>query len=175
MSRVDSAVDKLLEEKAASASSDAERTRIRSLLGQAAIANAKLAYARFQEVFGTDRFARLRSQGAQVQRPLWASTSTKNPEYRDVVYVEELIGPDTVNTMPLATVEAFADHGVARRRVDEDVDGARKVIADLEELGIDFAGVTRQLQVEGVEKFVDPFRDLLRRIDEKLTEVAARS
>jgi transaldolase len=110
-----------------------------------------------------------------VQRPLWASTSTKNPEYRDVIYVEELIGPDTVNTMPLATVEAFAEHGVARRTIDEDIDGAEQVIAQIEALGIDFAGVTRDLQKEGVDKFVDPFRDLLRRIDEKLTEVSART
>mgnify|MGYP006200110309 CR=1 FL=1 len=144
-------------------------------IAEAAIANAKLAYRRFQEIFGAERFGELRRNGALVQRPLWASTSTKNPEYRDVVYVEELVGPDTVNTMPLATVEAFADHGVAERTVDRDVDEARQVIARLEELGIDFRGVTRQLQVEGVEKFVDPFRHLLNCIDEKLTEVAARS
>ena len=124
VSRVDSAVDKLLEERLAATDDEAKRERIRSLLGKAAIANAKLAYRRYQEIFGSDRFARLRERGAQVQRPLWASTSTKNPEYRDVVYVEELIGPDTVNTMPLATVEAFADHGVAERTVDRDVDEA---------------------------------------------------
>jgi transaldolase len=175
VSRVDTAVDKLLEEKAAAAGDDGERTRIRSLRGRAAIANAKLAYLRFQEVFGSERFAKLDAQGAPVQRPLWASTSTKNPEYRDVIYVEELIGPDTVNTMPLATLEAFADHGVARRTVDEDVEGARRVIAQLEELGIDFAAVTHQLQVEGVDKFVDPFRDMLSHIEEKLVEVAART
>jgi transaldolase len=175
VSRVDTAVDKLLEDRLAGAHDDAERTRIRSLFGKAAVANAKLAYLRFQEVFGGARFARLRERGALVQRPLWASTSTKNPDYRDVVYVEELIGPDTVNTMPLATVEAFADHGVARRTVDERVDEAKQVIADLEELGIDFAAVTHQLQLDGVEKFVDPFRHMLRKIDEKLTEVAARS
>lgn len=174
VSRVDTAVDALLDKRAAEATDKQERDRILDLRGRAAIANAKLAYARFQEVFGSDRFARLREKGAQLQRPLWASTSTKNPEYRDVIYVEELIGPETVNTMPLATVEAFADHGVARRTVDEDVDGARQVIADLEALGIDFAGVTRQLQIEGVEKFVEPFRELLLKVDEKLTEVAAR-
>lgn len=173
VSRVDSAVDALLDAKA-DAAGGAEAERIRALRGKAAIANAKLAYARFQEIFGSERFAKLRERGAQLQRPLWASTSTKNPEYRDVIYVEELIGPDTVNTMPLATVEAFADHGVARRSVDEDVEDARDVIAQLGELGIDFDEVTHKLQVEGVEKFVDPFRDLLARIDEKLTEVAAR-
>jgi transaldolase len=175
VSRVDSAVDKMLEEKMAAAQNESEREGIRSLFGRAAIANAKLAYRRFQEVFGTERFARLHARGARVQRPLWASTSTKNPEYRDVIYVEELIGPDTVNTMPLATVEAFADHGVARRTVDEDVGGAQAMITQLEAFGIDFAAVTRDLQLEGVEKFVDPFRVLLRRIEEKLTEVAGRS
>lgn len=174
VSRVDTAVDALLEQKAAEAADEQEREQILALRGRAAIANAKLAYARFQEVFATERFASLREQGAQIQRPLWASTSTKNPAYRDVMYVEELIGPETVNTMPLATVEAFADHGVARRTVDQDVDGARQVIADIESLGIDFAGVTHQLQIEGVEKFVEPFRELLRQVDEKLTEVAAR-
>ncbi|HEX6070401.1 MAG TPA: transaldolase [Longimicrobiaceae bacterium] len=174
VSRVDTAVDKLLEDRLVGARDDAERQRIRGLFGKAAVANAKLAYLRFQEVFGSERFARLRERGALVQRPLWASTSTKNPEYRDVIYVEELIGPDTVNTMPLATVEAFADHGVARRTVDEDVEGAKQVIADIEELGIDFPEVTRQLQLEGVEKFVDPFRHMLRKIEEKLTEVAGR-
>lgn len=174
VSRVDTAVDALLEQKAAEAADEQEREQILALRGRAAIANAKLAYARFQEVVATERFASLREQGAQIQRPLWASTSTKNPAYRDVMYVEELIGPETVNTMPLATVEAFADHGVARRTVDQDVDGARQVIADIESLGIDFAGVTHQLQIEGVEKFVEPFRELLRQVDEKLTEVAAR-
>lgn len=174
VSRVDTAVDALLEQKAAEAVDEQEREQILALRGRAAIANAKLAYARFQEVVATERFASLREQGAQIQRPLWASTSTKNPAYRDVMYVEELIGPETVNTMPLATVEAFADHGVARRTVDQDVDGARQVIADIESLGIDFAGVTHQLQIEGVEKFVEPFRELLRQVDEKLTEVAAR-
>src|SRR5690606_16951082 len=161
VSRVDTAVDKLLEAKAANATSDEERAHIRSLLGRGAIANAKLAYRRFQEIFGSPRFGALREKGAQVQRPLWASTSTKNPEYSDVLYVEELIGPDTVNTMPLATLEAFADHGIAQRTVDQDIEGARRVISQLEELGIDFAGVTHQLQVEGVEKFVEPFRHML--------------
>src|SRR5690606_14151320 len=101
-----------------SADTDAERARIQALFGKAAIANAKVAYQHFSDAFSGDRFARLRERGAHVQRPLWASTSTKNPAYRDVVYVENLIGPHTVNTMPLATVQAFADHGEARRTVD---------------------------------------------------------
>jgi transaldolase len=171
VSRVDTLVDARLGERLAAAGSDTERERIQSLFGKAAVANAKLAYQRFVDVFGSDRFAALRRAGARGQRPLWASTSTKNPEYRDVVYVEELIGPQTVNTMPLATVEAFADHGEARRTVDQGVDEARAVIRSLGEVGIDFDEVTRELQVEAVDKFVEPFRKLLGRIEEKL-EVA---
>jgi transaldolase len=175
VSRVDTAVDKALEQKLAAAADDAARERIRALFGKAAVANAKLAYRRFVEVFGGERFVRLRERGAHVQRPLWASTSTKNPAYRDVIYVEELIGPDTVNTMPLETLEAFADHGVVARTVDRDVEAARAVLASLAELGVDFDEITRQLQVEAVEKFVGPFRDLLRCIDEKLTGLARRA
>ncbi|HEX2190896.1 MAG TPA: transaldolase [Longimicrobiaceae bacterium] len=172
VSRVDTAVDAQLE-KAAQGGGDAERAR--SLMGRAAIDNAKLAYARFREVFGGDRWARLEAAGAQIQRPLWASTSTKNPEYRDVVYVEELIGPDTVNTMPLATVEAFADHGVARRTVDREVDRAREELAGLRELGIDLDAVTEQLQVEGVEKFAKSFREMLQTVEEKMGRVAGKA
>jgi len=174
VSRVDSAVDAELEKKLEQASSENERAEIRGLFGRAAIANAKLAYARFQEIFAEERFGKLAAAGARVQRPLWASTSTKNPDYRDVIYVEELIGPDTVNTMPLATVEAFADHGVARRTLDQDLEGARAELAALETLGIDFDAVTEQLQVEGVDKFVVPFRHLLKCVEEKLSQVAAR-
>jgi transaldolase len=171
VSRVDSAVDKLLEDRLASASTEAERRRIEGLMGRAAIANAKLAYARFQEIFGGERFAKLAGAGARVQRPLWASTSTKNPAYRDVMYVEELIGPDTVNTMPLQTVEAFADHGVAERTVDRDLDRARADLEALAQLGIDFSKVTADLQEEGVDKFVVPFRHMLSVVQQRLTEV----
>jgi transaldolase len=175
ISRVDSAVDAELEKKLEAASSEQEKEKIRALFGRAAIANAKLAYHRFREIFDAERFRKLADRGARVQRPLWASTSTKNPEYRDVVYVEELIGPDTVNTMPLATVEAFADHGVAERTIDRDLDEARAVLAALAELGIDFDRVTRDLQTEGVDKFVVPFREMLACVGEKLEEVAGRS
>jgi transaldolase len=174
VSRVDSAVDAELEKRQADARTEQERERIRALFGRAAIANAKLAYQRFQQIFGDDRFARLSARGARAQRPLWASTSTKNPEYRDVIYVEELIGPDTVNTMPLATVEAFADHGVAKRTLDADLDRARADLAALADLGIDMDWITEQLQVEGVEKFVVPFREMIRCVEEKISEVAAR-
>jgi transaldolase len=175
VSRVDSAVDAQLEKKIAEASSEEEKAKLKGLMGKAAIANAKLAYHKFQEVFEGSRFATLRAAGARVQRPLWASTSTKNPEYRDVLYVEELIGPDTVNTMPLKTVEAFANHGVARRTVDANLDAAKADLKALAEAGIDLDQVTHDLQVEGVEKFVLPFRSLLRSLDEKLAEVASRA
>lgn len=172
ISRVDTAVDSALEGIAAAASDSAERERILSLRGRAAIANAKMAYQNFQETFGGARFQRLKGLGAQVQRPLWASTSTKNPAYRDVIYVEELIGPDTVNTMPLATLRAFGDHGEARRTVDADVDEARSYLQQLDDLGIDLIEVTHQLQVDGVEKFVVPFRDLQKSIEERLAALA---
>jgi len=172
VSRVDSAVDAQLEKIAAAAPDEAARQRALGLRGRAAVANARLAYRRFQEIFSGERWDRLAAAGAQVQRPLWASTSTKNPEYRDVIYVEELIGPHTVNTMPLATVEAFADHGVCRRTVDQDVDGALADLAALREVGIDMDAVTDQLQRDGVEKFAKSFREMMQVVDAKLTRVA---
>ncbi|HEV2149861.1 MAG TPA: transaldolase [Longimicrobiaceae bacterium] len=175
VSRVDSAVDAQLQKAAHREGEEERKKRARSLMGRAAIDNAKLAYARFREVFSGDRWARLEAAGAQLQRPLWASTSTKNSEYRDVVYVEELIGPDTVNTMPLATVEAFADHGEARRTVDEEMDRAREELRALGELGIDLDAVTDQLQVEGVEKFAKSFGEMLQTVEEKMGRVAGRA
>ena len=163
VSRVDTAID-----------AELERLGRTELQGKAAVANAKLAYQRFREIFDGADFAQLREAGAQVQRPLWASTSTKNPAYRDVIYVEELIGPDTVNTMPLATVEAFADHGVAKRTVDQDLEEARAVLQQLEEAGVDLDQVTTQLQTEGVDKFTGSFEELISHVGEKLERVAGR-
>lgn len=173
ISRVDGAVDAQLEALARDASDDARRDHLKGLMGRAAVANAKVAYARFQEVFSGPRWAALEAQGAKVQRPLWASTSTKNPAYRDVLYVEELVGPHTVNTMPLNTVEAFADHGVARRTVDEDVEGARAVLRELAAQGIDLDAVTEELQRDGVDKFAVSFRGMMKVVGEKLARVAA--
>jgi transaldolase len=170
VSRVDVAVDAELQQRVDAGGEDAERAR--ALLGRAAVANAKLAYARFREVFSGERWEKLRAAGAHVQRPLWASTSTKNPAYRDVIYVEELIGPDTVNTMPLATIEAFADHGEARRTVDADLELAHADLAGLKELGIDLDAVTERLQVEGVEKFAKAFNQMISAVDQRLTRVA---
>jgi transaldolase len=132
-----------------------------SLLGKAAIANARLAYANFKEVFAADRFQVLKAKGARVQRPLWASTGTKNKQYSDVMYIEELVGPDTVNTVPPATLAAFLDHGHVRpASLEEDLEGAAQAFADLEVLGISLNAVTGELEQEGVKSFSDAFTAL---------------
>jgi transaldolase/glucose-6-phosphate isomerase len=160
VSRVDTLVDKLLADKIAANGKD---DRYESLLGTAAIANARLAYARFKDIFAGSQWETLAGKGAQVQRPLWASTSTKNPRYRDVRYVEELVGPDTVNTMPPATLEAIKEHGSISRTVDtsEALDQARGTMQALADAGIDMDAVTLQLQHEGVKSFADSFDQLL--------------
>jgi transaldolase len=137
------------------------------LKGTLAIANAKLAYVTYQELFAGPRWEKLAQAGATAQRCLWASTSTKNPEYRDVLYVEELIGPDTVNTMPRETVEAFQDHGKVEETLTRDVDGARRVLAAFEEAGIAYDDVVETLEREGVEKFAKSFRELFAHIETK--------
>jgi transaldolase/glucose-6-phosphate isomerase len=167
VSRIDTAVDKLLAARIATAN-DAERARLKGLNGKAAIANAKLAYRIYQELFGTPRWQSLAKQGARPQRVLWASTSTKNPEYRDVLYVEELIGADTVNTLPPATLEAFRDHGRVRQSLTEDVDGAQRVMDDLAAIGISMDDVTENLLDEGVQLFADAFDKLLGTIRERV-------
>ena len=173
VSRVDNSVDAKLQEIIDGPADEGTKAKARGLLGKAAIANAKLAYERFQQVFSGGRWEKLVAAGARVQRPLWASTSTKNPAYRDVVYVEELVGPNTVNTMPLATIKAFADHGVAARTVDKDVDVAHAQLASLAELGISLDEVTRELQIDGVKKFAKSFEDMMTVVGQKLERVAA--
>jgi transaldolase/glucose-6-phosphate isomerase len=167
VSRVDTAVDKLLEQKIAAAKDPAERERLQRLLGKAAVANAKMAYQSFLKIFNEPEFAELRRNGASVQRCLWASTGTKNPNYSDVMYVEELIGPDTVNTMPQQTMTAFKEHGEVRRSLLENVDGSRQVLRDLEAVGIDIEKVTYDLQVDGVKLFADSITKLLDEIANK--------
>ena len=167
VSRVDTVVDKQLQELESGASSAAEKERCRALQGRAAVANARLVYRKFREIFGGSRFLELKRQGFRVQRPLWASTSTKNPRYRDVLYVETLIGPDTVNTMPLATLAAFRDHGVARATLDEDLEDARQTFVRLRELGVDMEAVTLKLQEDGVKLFADAHDRLLASIRSK--------
>lgn len=166
VSRVDTNVDKRLETIAAAEGPLAAEAA--ALMGRAAVANAKLAYDDFLEVAGSERFARLRAAGARAQRPLWASTGTKNPAYSDVVYVDELIGPDTVNTVPPQTLAAFLDHGAARVTVTEGVEEARRTLERLEALGISMDEVTAQLEREGVKAFADAFEALLAGVGEKM-------
>jgi transaldolase len=166
VSRVDTNVDKQL---AAIVSGGGPRAaEADSLLGRAAVANAKLAYADFQRVFGSERFATLRAKGARVQRPLWASTGTKNPAYSDVVYVDELIGPDTVNTVPPATLAALLDHGAAALTLERGLDEAQAVIDRLAGLGIDMTEVTDQLEREGVQSFADAFEALIEGVEGRI-------
>jgi len=167
VSRVDTAVDKLLEQKIAAAKDPAERARLQKLMGEAAVANAKMAYQAFLRIFNGPEFAGLREAGASVQRCLWASTGTKNPNYSDVMYVEELIGPDTVNTMPQQTMMAFKEHGEVRVSLLENVEGARQVLRDLTAIGIDMDKVTYDLQVDGVKLFADSITKLLEEIAKK--------
>lgn len=171
VSRVDTEVDKRLDAKIES-TTPAAAERLEKLKGRIAVANAKLAYALFRERFQGPRWEALAAQGARLQRPLWASTSTKNPAYRDVMYVEDLIGPDTVNTMPPATIEAFRDHGEVKQTVDKNIDGERKLIAELEDLGISLENVTDKLLVDGLKSFQKSFESLLARIESKSSELA---
>ena len=167
VSRVDSETDKRLGERASAARDAAERGRIEGLLGRAAVANAQLAYEAFQSSLATPRFQALRARGASVQRPLWASTGTKNPKYPDTMYVDRLIGPDTVNTLPLATLRAFADHGTAARTIDQRVEEAHGLLADIERCGISLHQVTDLLVVDGVKKFSDSYHALLSALEGK--------
>src|SRR5918995_2828067 len=162
VSRVDTEADKRLDEAGKP-----------ELKGKLAIANAKLAYQTYKEIFSGEAWEALEAKGASKQRCLWASTSTKNPDYRDVIYVEELVGPDTVNTMPRATVEAVLDHGEIRASLEEDVDGAHKVLEDLKAAGIDYDDVVETLEKEGVQKFADSFKELFSDIESKRDQLVA--
>ena len=159
VSRVDTEVDKRL--------AAVGTPRATALLGQAAVANAKLAYALFSERFAGTRWAALTARGARVQRPLWASTGTKNPAYSDVKYVESLVGPESVNTVPPATLDAFRDHGRVARTVDADVAAARAAIAGLAPVGVDLRAVTDQLLVEGLASFQKSFETLIAGLEQK--------
>jgi transaldolase len=167
VSRVDTLVDKLIEEKVKASNDSAEQQKLKALEGKAAIANARIVYQEFKKIFGSPRFQALQQHGAVVQRPLWASTSTKNPAYRDVLYAEELIGPDTVDTMPLETINNFRDHGRVRSSIEDNLPQAYAELEALESLGISYDKVTKQLQVEGVQKFADAFHELFKGIEGK--------
>jgi transaldolase len=167
VSRVDVLVDKLLEDKIKATSNSTEQQKLKALQGKIAIANARLVYQEFKRLFGGPLFEALQLRGARVQRPLWASTSTKNPAYRDVLYAEELIGPDTVDTMTLKTIESFRDHGRVRLSLEDNIPQARAGLAALEEVGFSYDQITRQLQDEGVQKFADSFHKLFACIEDK--------
>jgi transaldolase/glucose-6-phosphate isomerase len=161
VSRIDTVADKQLGERIKSAARAEERAKLELLRGKTAIANAKLAYRLYQRLFAGERWARLKEAGARPQRLLWASTSTKNPEYRDVMYVDDLIGPDTVNTLPESTLEAFRDHGIVRETLTEDVAAAEQTLDTLERAGISLEKITADLVVDGVQQFSDAFDKLL--------------
>jgi transaldolase len=166
VSRVDTEADKRLEALKRPAATG-------PLMGTAAIANAKVAYEKYTQHFEGDRFRRLMAKGATVQRPLWASTGTKNPKYSDTKYVDGLIGPDTINTMPPATLEAFADHGAVSRTIDKNVPEAKRQIAAIEALGVKLGDVTDFLVQDGVKKFADSFTQLLAAVETKRAKLAA--
>jgi transaldolase len=162
VSRVDTAVDKQL-----AARIDAGQTELESLLGQAAVANTKVAYAQYRESFSGDKFAALRARGGRTQRPLWASTSTKNPAYRDTLYVDTLIGPDTVNTAPPVTLEAIRKLESVEVTLERDLEGARATLARIEQAGIRMAEVTEELRTAGVKAFADSFDRLIADVERK--------
>ena len=166
VSRVDTAVDKLLDAKGGAAL---------ALRGKAAIANAKLAYELFEKESASPRFAALKSKGAQFQRPLWASTSTKNPSYKDTIYVDALIGPHTVDTLPPATLTAFNDHGTVALTLREDLAGAKKLLRDVEAAGVSMEKVCADLLTEGVASFAKSFQDLLGAVEARRKEIPAQT
>ncbi len=166
VSRVDALIDKLLDEKIKTATPE-QQALLKEAQGKAAIANAKVAYQSYERLFATPRFAKLREAGAHAQRLLWASTGVKNPNYSDVLYIDTLIGPDTVNTIPPATYKAFKEHGKAASTLQEGITDAHASIALLAKLGIDMDAVTQQLEDEGVESFINSFKTLLGAIEAK--------
>src|SRR3977135_2099217 len=173
VSRVDSKVDKMLAAKIQQTDDPAQQRALDQLLGKAAIANSKVAYEHFNKIFSGARWETLRKAGARTQRPLWASTSTKDPRYPDTYYVEELIGPDTVDTVPPQTLVAFREHGEVRRSLDENIDLARRQLKQLAEAGIDLDQVTRELESEGVNSFTKSFESLLEALTKTSKDIKA--
>ncbi len=161
VSRVDTMADKLIEEKIQAQSDPKQGEVLKGLLGKVAIANSKMAYQEFEKVFSSGRFRKLKEKGAQAQRPLWASTGTKNPSYSDVLYVETLIGPETVNTLPPATLAAFRDHGNAAPRLEQGIEEARRTIRQLKKAGVSLDDITEQLEAAGVQSFSDSYKKII--------------
>jgi transaldolase len=175
VSRIDTLVDSMLEKNIAASSDAGARKSREGLYGKAAIANTKMIYQAFKEIFGTKRFAALKEKGASVQRPLWGSTGTKNAAYSDLLYVETLVGLHTVNTVPPQTYKAILDHGKPALSVESDLEGAKKALRDLKEIGIDMDAVTRQLEEDGVASFEKSFDGLYNNLDEKRGEFAGQA
>jgi transaldolase len=173
VSRVDTAADKLIDAKVeeVGGANTSEGHTLLKLRGKVAIANAKLAYELFQQYFSSDRFKALAAKGARPQRPLWASTGTKDKAYSDILYVESLIGPETINTVPPATLAAFRDHGTVARTIDTDLDGARETLKELAAAGISLDGITQKLEDDGIEAFAKSFDDLLAGVEEKRAQL----
>src|SRR4029077_147852 len=171
VSRIDTAVDKQLDEKIARANDPNEKERLAALKGKVAIANAKLAYQEYKRLFSGARWEKLEAKGARPRRLLWASTGTKNKDYSDVLYVEELIGPNTVNTMPPATLEAFRDHGRPRNSLEENIHDAEHTLAELEQTGISLDDITAELVADGVKLFADAADKLLGAVAHKRVTV----
>ena len=167
VSRIDALVDPILEKFLVKGGKESDLAK--KNLGRTAIASAKMAYQIYKELFGSERFKTLAAAGARSQRLLWASTSTKNPDYSDVKYVEALIGPDTVDTVPMETLDAYRDHGIPQARLDEDVPQARRVLEQLADVGIHINYVTQQLEDEGVRKFIEPFDHLMQTLAQRST------
>jgi len=165
ISRIDSAVDAILSSRLKAAKDEREKAALQSLLGKIAIANGKQTYQRYLKIFSGDRWAKLAAKGAQTQRVLWASTSTKNPDYSDVMYVDELIGPDTVNTIPPATFDSFRDHGHPRTSLTENVTAANETMNNVAKLGISMKEVTDKLTDDGVRLFAEAFDKLLKAVE----------
>src|ERR1700704_3602233 len=173
VSRVDTKVDKMLAEKIQQTAAPAQQRALEQLFGKAAIANSKVAYEHFGKAFSGERWERLRKAGARSQRPLWASTSTKDPRYPDTYYVEELIGPDTVDTIPPATLAAFREHGEVRRSLDDNLDIAKRQLKLLAGIGVDLDQVTQELEVEGMEAFTKSFESLLEALTKTSKDIKA--
>ncbi|MGF1486674.1 MAG: transaldolase [Prochloraceae cyanobacterium] len=175
LSRIDVKIDKELDAKIAATDSEASKEKLTKIKGKIAIANAKIAYQKYKEIYSSDRWKALAEKGAKVQRLLWASTSTKNPEYSDVMYVDELVGPDTVNTLPPNTIEACADHCDPASRIESDLDGAYQVIESLKDpdVNIDLDRVMSELLEEGIDKFIKPFESLMSSLETKVKQLAS--
>jgi len=168
VSRIDTKIDKMLDNLAGAQDSKTGSWGILDLRGKAAVANSKMIYKRFKDIFSGDEFSELAKKGARAQRVLWASTSTKNPDYRDVKYVEELIGPNSINTMPHQTVFAFHDHGVVKPCIEEGIDKAKNILDKIEKMGINIEDISNELQKEGVKAFSDSFNSLIGSIEKKM-------